>query len=167
MSYLESATDAASSTSSDIIQDAFLGMPRQVRRQFLRDNWGFDCACPICLAPAEQISASDSRRMRIVKVRERLRDARRRGQREEALDLAREMLGLCETEDLPALMPEFQGVLGELHLEAGDVDEAERYGRMALEGFLEFHGSDSPRADNARRFLAVVRKQKGSKASAA
>jgi hypothetical protein len=140
--------------------DAFLGMPHHVRRQFLLENWGFNCTCSLCRSSAEDISASDARRLKIVQLREDIDRSKARKQYEKAAEFTNELLELYELEGLAPLMPEFYEVLSELYVEMGDLDAASRYGQMALDGWLEFKSVDNQQVESARRFLQELDRRK-------
>jgi hypothetical protein len=135
--------------------DAFLGMPYNVRQEFLQNNWGFKCTCSLCEAPDQERSSSDERRMRIVKLRDEIDHARTAKQYERAISLVMELIRFCETEELFPLIPGFHEMLAGIYEDMGNVSEAKRYGKITLQGWFQFESIDSYRVESA---MALVRR---------
>lgn len=94
--------------------------------------------------------------MRIVRKRKELKSARSRGDLHSAITQVRELLHLLEIEGLRPLMPEYHEILARLCLEMGNLDEAKWYSTIALDGWGELHGVDSPQAQGGRRLLKEI-----------
>ncbi|CAI4211203.1 unnamed protein product [Parascedosporium putredinis] len=57
--------EAAKAKVLSLAKNAYLGMPHKERRKYLKESWGFDCTCPLCLADEATREGSDARRMAI------------------------------------------------------------------------------------------------------
>ena len=135
------------------IVDAYLGMPKELRQKFLHDHWGFNCTCAFCRAPEAETAASDARRFSIVDVRDAIKEARKEGHFDKALDLSNRLLSLYEQEEMEPLIPDFHEALANLHLDLEDIDAAEKHARLALEGHLRFYSPDNAQIEKIQQLL--------------
>jgi len=133
--------------------DAYLGMPHEVRKKYLLDNWGFDCTCSQCSASEEDIADSDARRYTIVQIREDIDKAREEKRTQDAIALAKDLVTLYREEELGPLVPEAHYILAGLHLQSGDVEQAREFGQKALEARLKYYGAGNHRVLEAQQFL--------------
>ncbi|KAK0701575.1 hypothetical protein B0T26DRAFT_733950 [Lasiosphaeria miniovina] len=123
---------------------------REDRRKYLKENWGFDCTCELCRATDLEIGDSESRRRRMKELKESVLYARKEGFFQDAVNMAEEWLMFSEWERLPPLMPEYYDTLTELYLLNGDIFNATRYGRMALDGWAKFGSVDDEFLERSR-----------------
>ncbi|KAK3687156.1 hypothetical protein B0T22DRAFT_422423 [Podospora appendiculata] len=110
------------------------------RRKHLKENWGFDCACSLC--HADQL--------------ESILDARKNGYFQDAISIAGDWLQFSEWERVPPLLPEYHETLAELYFLNGDIVNATRYGRMALDGWVKFGSVDDDSLERARGFMRFL-----------
>jgi len=146
-----------------------LATKRDVRRQYLQDNWGIDCQCDLCHAPAIDIAESETSRRRMDELKDTILDARREGFFQDAINIAADWLTLSEWERVPPLAPEYHDTLAELYLLNGDMVNATRYARMALDGWVRLGSVDDEQLERSRLLLRslTVRPEKEVKKGAA
>jgi len=149
--------------------DVPLATKRDVRRQYLQDNWGIDCQCDLCHAPAIDIAESETSRRRMDELKDTILDARREGFFQDAINIAADWLTLSEWERVPPLAPEYHDTLAELYLLNGDMVNATRYARMALDGWVRLGSVDDEQLERSRLLLRslTVRPEKEVKKGAA
>ncbi len=82
-----------------------------------------------------------------------LNDARRDGFYNDAITIANDWLQFSEWENLPLLMPEHHDTLAELYFLNGDLVNATRYARRALDGWVRFGSVDEEKLENAKEAL--------------
>ncbi|KAK3390710.1 hypothetical protein B0H63DRAFT_410660 [Podospora didyma] len=123
------------------------------RRNYLKENWGFDCKCSLCLASELDVSDSEGRRRRMTELKESVLHARREGFFQDAINMAGEWLMFSEWESLPPLESEFHDTLSELYLLNGDMVNATRHGRMALDEWVKLGSVDDDQLERSRLFL--------------
>ncbi|KAM0273575.1 hypothetical protein ACHAQH_008238 [Verticillium albo-atrum] len=138
------------------INYAPLGMPHNIRKKYLFDNYGFHCRCSLCQAPPEVRSAADARRMRIVEVRADMRKAHDKGKLADAIKYAEELLGLSEAEGLTPLLHEYHEILASIYLEQLDIPNARKYGQLTLDGWIRFKSVDSFHVEAVRGFMRQI-----------
>ena len=148
----------ANDTSLRIALDAYLGMPYKERRKYLRDSWGFNCTCHLCLVDQTTREASDARRMTIVKTRNALTDAQKGRRHREAIEKASDIIKLCEEEGLLPLVAGFYDTIAKEYLEMGDIEDAQVYAELALGGWLEYWGEDSSKVESGLELIATIGK---------
>lgn len=81
-------------------------------------------------------------------------DARSEGFYQDAITMAEEWLMFSEWERLPPLEPEYHDALADLYFLNGDMLNATRYARMAVDGWVRFGSVDDSELERARVFLA-------------
>lgn len=86
-------------------------------------------------------------------MKQTLQDARRDGYYKEAITIAGDLLQFTEWEGMPLLTPEYHDTLADLYLLKGDMANATRYARMALNGWVQFGSVDDDQLENSRRLL--------------
>ncbi|KAK3935952.1 hypothetical protein QBC46DRAFT_412553 [Diplogelasinospora grovesii] len=136
-----------------VISYAPLTTKRDARRQYLKANYGFDCDCPLCHAPELEIHDSEARRQRVVELYNTMTDAKSERYFQDAINIAEEWLQFAEWERIPPLYPEYHDILAGLYLGKGDIRNATRYARMALDGWARFGSDDDDELEKARLFL--------------
>lgn len=128
-------------------------MKHDARRKYLRDNWGFDCGCSLCRASEVEVSDSEGRRRQMNDLRETMLDARSNGYYKDAIAIAGDWLNFSDWEGLPLLMAEYHDVLADLYLLKGDMANATRYARMAVDEWVRFGSVDEARVEAASALL--------------
>jgi hypothetical protein len=119
-------------------------MPYSVRRDHLKTDYGFTCACALCTAPSAKRAESDARRMRLARARQEMSKAGGRGDAARAIKHAGEALVEVEAEDgLAPLAWDFYAKMAGFFLELGEHAEASSLAARALEGMLELAGPDA------------------------
>jgi hypothetical protein len=85
-------------------------------------------------------------------------NARGQGYYSDAITMTEEWLMFSEWDRVPPLMPEYHDVLADLYSLKGDVVNATRYARMAVDGWARLGSVDDDDLENARVFLARLDK---------
>lgn len=67
--------------------------------------------------------------------------------------MAEELLMFSEWDRVPPFMPDYHDTLAHLHYLNGNMANATRYGRMALDGWAKFGSVDDDDLEKAREFL--------------
>ncbi|KAI0592925.1 hypothetical protein F4775DRAFT_598985 [Biscogniauxia sp. FL1348] len=121
------------------------------QRESLIREWGFNCTCSLC-ASREERDTSDRRRTDIQSLLKELEEPRFRHHTaiSERVD---KILDLCEKEGLRAQVGDFYAIVADVYSARGDVESAEKYGRMAVEELRYYAGYDNERTRNAITFL--------------
>jgi hypothetical protein len=135
------------------IQDVPLETPVETRRQYLRDHWGFDCACSLCRGPEDALSDSESWRRKTKSLKETIPDARTQGFYKDAITMTEEWLLVAGWDLTPPFMPEYHDTLADLYFRNGDMSNATRHARMAMDGWAKFGSVDDEDLERARVFL--------------
>jgi hypothetical protein len=130
--------------------------PIEKRRSYLKEHWGFDCACSLCRAPQEVIDDSESLRRRIKDLKATIADAKAEGFYQDAINMAEEWLMFSEEERVPPLEPEYHDMMADLYLLNGDFVNATRHARMAVDGWARLGSVDDEGLEKARVFLRRV-----------
>ncbi|KAK0716092.1 hypothetical protein B0H67DRAFT_601447 [Lasiosphaeris hirsuta] len=137
-----------------------LGMPTTHRLRSLA-NWGFNCTCALCTAPAAARDASDARRHRLVEVYYAMQEEG--VSYADLVELTREFVETVEVERLDTKVGEYYQAFMRIYYNAGDAESALKYARLGLkyaEAFADPEGGfcQGFRAD--LRFLEAQRKSK-------
>lgn len=135
-------------------QDVPLETSAESRRQYLKDHWGFDCMCSLCQASETDIGNSDSWRRRMKSLKTSVPEAREGGFYQDAINMAEEWLMFSEWERVPPLEPEYHDTLADLYFLKGDMVNATRYARMAVDGWAKLASVDDDQLEKARLFLS-------------
>lgn len=90
-------------------------------------------------------------------------NARRDGFYQDAITMTEEWLMFSEWDRSPPFMPEYYGTLADLYSLKGDVANATRYARMALDGWARLGSVDDEGLETARMFLASLERSRGRK----
>ena len=133
-------------------------MPHTKRRHLLHENWGFNCTCSLCSASPEAIAASESRRAKIAEVRTNMAEAQLAGHYKSAISHAHELFTLVEEDELLPLVPEFYDLLAGMYKEDGDIENARKYGYLALHGWADLNSVDDSSLENARQLLEELKR---------
>ncbi|KAK4209631.1 hypothetical protein QBC37DRAFT_323700 [Rhypophila decipiens] len=129
---------------------------RQERRKYLQDNWGIDCQCSLCKASDYDQNESEASRGRINELRDSILNARNNGFFQDAINIAEDWHLVSEWERVPPLAPEYHDILAELYWRKGELVNATRFGRMALDEWVKFGSVDDDQLEHARVFLNQV-----------
>ena len=135
-------------------QDTPLETPTETRRQYLKDHWDFDCDCSLCRGSAADLEESEGWRQKIKSLKETIVNARSEGFYPDAITMTEEWLMFSEWDRVPPFMPEYHDVLADLYSLNGDIVNATRYARMAVDGWARFGSVDDNDLEKARVFLS-------------
>ncbi|KAK4119402.1 hypothetical protein N657DRAFT_659037 [Parathielavia appendiculata] len=130
-----------------------LETPLGKRRQYLKDHWGFDCTCSLCRGPEADIEDSENWRRKIKSLKETIEDAKSNGFYQDAITMTEEWLLISEWDRAPVFMPEYHDALADLYFLNGDMVNATRHARMAVDGWARLGSVDDEGLENARLFL--------------
>ncbi|KAL2158713.1 hypothetical protein VTH06DRAFT_4195 [Thermothelomyces fergusii] len=123
------------------------------RREYLKNNWEFDCACSLCRSPQEDIDNTTKWRDKVRSLRETVKNARSEGFQENAIAMAEEWLMVSEWDKTPPLMAEYHHTLADLYFLKGDMANATMYARMAMDEWLRLGSVDDEQLEQSRLFL--------------
>ncbi len=140
--------------------DAQITLSRTARREYLQENWHFNCKCSLCRASTDEVTASEDRRRDIRKMQSRLVEATTSGDYDGALEAADGLLAAADAEGLTWLMPEMWDIKAAIYLDVRDFTNARRFGQMALDGWESYDSVDEYQLDNARWFMRYIEEQK-------
>lgn len=135
------------------LPDVPLETPRESRRNYLKENWGFDCTCSLCRGSETEISDSESWRDKIKSLKETILNAKSQGYYHDAIVMTEEVLQFSEWERIPPFMPEYHDTLADLYFLKGDMANATRYARMAVDGWARSGSVDDEELEKSRVFL--------------
>ncbi|ERT00888.1 hypothetical protein HMPREF1624_02122 [Sporothrix schenckii ATCC 58251] len=138
------------------ISYAQLTLSRTERRAFLQNNWHFNCSCSLCRADPDAMTLSEDRRRDMRKLQATLVQASRSGEYDLALLTAETLQETTEAEGVTPLHAEMYDIVASIHLDMRNFNQAERFGRMALEAWERFDSVDDSQLVAARWFLSFV-----------
>ncbi|KAK3307641.1 uncharacterized protein B0T15DRAFT_395256 [Chaetomium strumarium] len=130
-----------------------LETPSPVRRQYLKSHWGFDCTCPLCTGPTPDLDESEAWRQKIKSLRETIANARSEGFYHDAIVMTEEWLMFGEWDMQPPLMAAYYDTLADLYFLKGDMVNATRHARMAVDEWVRLGSVDDEGLEKARVFL--------------
>ncbi|KAK4149185.1 SET domain-protein 5 [Chaetomidium leptoderma] len=133
-----------------------LETPTESRRNYLKEHWGFDCTCSLCRGSETDIGDSENWRKQIKSVKETILDAKSQGFFPDAITMVHDWAKLSEWDKTPPFMPEYHDLLADLYLLNGDMVNATRYARMAVDGWVRLGSVDDEHLEKARVFLGRV-----------
>lgn len=136
--------------------DVPLETPVDERRRYLHDHWGFNCACTLCRASDYDANESRAWREKVKSLQETIASAREQGYYPDAITMTHEWLLVAGWDGTPPFLPEWHGTLADLHLRKGDMANATRYARMAMDGWAKLGSVDDEPLERARMFLKRV-----------
>ena len=134
------------------------GETSTIRRQRLKDAFGFHCTCPLCVLPSDQLEASDARRAQINHLDSSI------GNANTVLNEPDDALTACHS--LAKLLKEEYDVsvgvrLARLYYDAfqicithGDQARAGVFAKLAYESRVMCEGEDSPGVGRMKGFMA-------------
>lgn len=134
------------------------GETSAARRLHLKDAFGFDCTCPLCLLTSDQVEASDARRVQINRLDSSI------GNASTVLNKPDDALAACHS--LAELLKEEYDVsvgvrLARLYYDAfqicithGDQARASVFATLAYESRVVCEGEDSPAVGRMKGFMA-------------
>lgn len=96
---------------------------------------------------------SEAWREKIKSLKETIVDAKEQGYYKDAIVMTEEWLMFSEWERIPPFMPDYHDTLAHLHYLNGNMVNATRYARMALDGWAKFGSVDDEDLEKARVFL--------------
>jgi hypothetical protein len=114
----------------------------QERQDALSRRWGFKCTCDLCRASPKKIEESDRRRVRIKAIRDEILGHVSHRRYNSAVNVNRELLRLVVEEGLVAHLGEHYEIHARLYYNMGDMENARRYGELALADLRRFGGPD-------------------------
>ncbi|KAI1488303.1 hypothetical protein F5X96DRAFT_685564 [Biscogniauxia mediterranea] len=124
------------------------------QRQPLIREWGFNCTCTLCASRKER-ETSDRRRTEMQRLLEELDEPR--FQHHSAIsERVDKILDLCDEEGLMAQVGDFYAIVADVYYRRGDLESAERYGKMAVDELRYYAGYDHERTRNAIAFLEEI-----------
>jgi len=115
------------------------------------DQWGFNCSCSACSAPAQEISASDTRIARIEALQSQLTDLS--PTRNASIATAEELVSLYEEESLSAPIAEAYYYAALECSYSGDLGCVKKWARKAAEVGRLWRGPDHA---DTRRWEALL-----------
>ncbi|KAL2258178.1 hypothetical protein VTK26DRAFT_8625 [Humicola hyalothermophila] len=127
--------------------------PIESRRQYLKSNWEFDCGCALCRGSEADIEDSESWRRRMKSLKASVLSAREEGFYQDAINMVEDWLMFAELDRVPPLLAEYHGTLADLYFLNGDMANATRYARMAVDGWAKLGSVDDDNLERARLFL--------------
>ncbi|KAL2138018.1 hypothetical protein VTI28DRAFT_7659 [Corynascus sepedonium] len=130
-----------------------LETPAEERRRYLRDHWDFDCSCSLCRASELDRTNSEAWREKVKSLKETILNARSEGYYQHAITMTEEWLMISEWDMTPPFMPEYHDTLADLYFLKGDMANATRYARMAVDGWAKLGSVDDEQLERARLFL--------------
>ena len=116
----------------------------EVRETQLR-QWGFDCSCEACSAPARELDASDERRAALSTCVDDMVQALSRGDIQGGIKTLRTALDDLEAEGLTPLAGEVYEGLATIYWVTGDKAKAMDMARTAVEYRADFGAALEPR----------------------
>jgi hypothetical protein len=143
------------------LPDVPLETPSTTRRQYLKSHWNFDCTCALCTGPASDVEESDAWREKIKSLRATIASARSEGFYHDAIVMAEEWLMFAEWDRQPPLMAEYHDTLADLYFLKGDMVNATRHARMALDEWVRLGSVDDDGLEKARVFLGRLEASDG------
>lgn len=136
-----------------IVADVPLETPVEERRKYLQEHWGFNCACSLCRASKLDADDSEAWREKVKSLKATILDARSQGYYKNAIVMAEEWLLVSEWDMTPPFMSEYHDTLADLYFLNGDMVNATRYARMAVDGWARFGSVDDEQLERAAAFL--------------
>ncbi|KAK0645389.1 hypothetical protein B0T16DRAFT_328528 [Cercophora newfieldiana] len=130
-----------------------LGMTYPQRTRFLKENWDIECTCSLCLSEEHDIKDSETARRQMEELRDTMLDARTNKFYNDAITIAKDWWYFCGLEGLLPLEMEYHDILADLYALKGDLENAIRYARMALDGWVRLGSVDSGQLENSRAVL--------------
>ena len=128
-----------------------MGISTAARQSFLHRQWGFNCTCHLCTHPDES-EPSDRNKRRIQEILALMEKPVNRSHK--ALEaFAGEMRGLIQAEGMLMQIGDFYSTLSRTFFKVGLVEDAVRFGGLAVEMLGEYIGEDSEQVARARKFL--------------
>lgn len=100
---------------------------------------------------------------KIKSLKETIANARTEGYYRDAIIMTEELLQFSEWDQAPVFMPEYHDALADLYYLNGDVVNATRYARMAVDGWARFGSVDDQELEKSRVFLARLHKLNGAR----
>lgn len=113
-----------------------LGQTSSARKKALQ-LWGFECQCPLCTAPPDQVAASDARRNQVEQLRSEAIDAFQAGRAFQALRITRQILNLLPQEELFPQYAEHYENMARIYFVLRDQENAVKYAKKSLEVLKE------------------------------
>ncbi|KAK4215098.1 hypothetical protein QBC37DRAFT_399028 [Rhypophila decipiens] len=124
------------------VSDISLGMPSVYRQQALA-NWSFKCTCALCTSAPEALSASDSRREKLVELLHEMNQLvpvsskplsveQIQANYEKLVVYTREFVEILQIERLFPKVGEYYQRFMKLYYGFGDIESAYKYARTAL-----------------------------------
>ncbi|KAL1836193.1 hypothetical protein VTJ49DRAFT_5460 [Mycothermus thermophilus] len=130
-----------------------LETPVEQRKRYLKENWGFECTCSLCRGSEEELENSESWRRKTKSLKETIADAKSTGYYKDAIVMTEELLMFSEWDRVPPFMPDYHDTLAHLYYLNGNMANATRYARMAMDGWVKFGSVDDEDLEKARVFL--------------
>lgn len=130
-------------------------MSTAYRTRALR-NWGFNCSCDLCAAPAEAREASDERRERLMEIYYAMQDESTTY--DKLVEFTREFIELVQIERLLAKVSAYYQTFMRLYFNLGDAVSAQRYGKIALALAEIFGDPEGGFCSGLRRDLGLLEK---------
>ncbi|AEO60489.1 hypothetical protein MYCTH_104665 [Thermothelomyces thermophilus ATCC 42464] len=133
-----------------------LETPAEERRRYLRNHWGFECSCSLCRASQLDLDNSEVWRSKVKSLKETILNARSEGFYQNAITMTEEWLMVSEWDMTPPLMAEYHDTLADLYFLKGDMVNATRYARMAVDGWARLGSVDDEQLERSRLFLRRI-----------
>lgn len=104
-------------------------MTQETRHEFFKENWGFECTCPLCTAPSDLVSKSDERLRQINQLEEKLGMEPRNHRKQ--LAIVAKLLRLFDEEGLIIPKAKYCEIASYAANQLGDEARALKYGQLA------------------------------------
>ncbi|ENI10357.1 hypothetical protein COCC4DRAFT_123589 [Bipolaris maydis ATCC 48331] len=127
-------------------------LTREERQELYKDGWNFECTCSLCTAPHGETKASDDRRIRFARLKQRLRNLTAETyDAKQVVEWEKEVMAIAQSEGLEVLLAEDYERLAYVYAGHGMATEARRWAEKAKQNLLDWAVEDSRRDEDVRR----------------
>lgn len=127
-------------------------LTRDERQELYKDGWNFECTCSLCTAPHGETKASDDRRVRFARLKQKLQNLTAETyDAKQVVEWEKEVMAIAQSEGLEVLLAEDYERLAYVYAGHGMANEARRWAERAKQNLLDWAVEDSRRDDDVRR----------------